>query len=332
MKDILNKLFQQQTLTRQEAKAVLIEIGQGEHNTSTIACFLTVFMMRSITAEELGGFRDAMLDLCVPVDLEGYNAMDMCGTGGDGKDTFNISTLASFVVAGTGQKVAKHGNNGVSSSCGSSNLLNHFGYEFTNDVVRLKTEIEEAGICFLHAPLFHPTMKHVGPVRKELGLKTFFNMLGPLVNPSRPKKQLAGVYNIEVQNLYQAVFKEEGMDFSVVHAVDGYDEISLTGDFLVANEIGIQVYSPGDLGFEKLSPESLYAGGTIEESAEIFLKVLKNEATEAQINVTLANAALGLIASKNVNSFVEGLEAARDSLDSGKALKAFENFLRIGGK
>ncbi|MDP4679549.1 MAG: anthranilate phosphoribosyltransferase, partial [Cyclobacteriaceae bacterium] len=229
MKDILNKLFQQQTLTRQEAKAVLIEIGQGEHNTSTIACFLTVFMMRSITAEELGGFRDAMLDLCVPVDLEGYNAMDMCGTGGDGKDTFNISTLASFVVAGTGQKVAKHGNNGVSSSCGSSNLLNHFGYEFTNDVVRLKTEIEEAGICFLHAPLFHPTMKHVGPVRKELGLKTFFNMLGPLVNPSRPKKQLAGVYNIEVQNLYQAVFKEEGMDFSVVHAVDGYDEISLTG-------------------------------------------------------------------------------------------------------
>jgi anthranilate phosphoribosyltransferase len=287
MKDILNSLFEGQTLTHQEAKAALTEIGLGQHNISTISCFLTVFMMRSITAEELGGFRDAMLDLCVPVNLEGYDAMDMCGTGGDGKDTFNISTLASFVVAGAGQKVAKHGNNGVSSSCGSSNLLNHFGYEFTNDVIRLQSEIEQAGICFLHAPLFHPAMKHVGPVRKELGLKTFFNMLGPLVNPSRPKKQLAGVYNAEVQSLYQAVFKEEGMEFAVVHAVDGYDEISLTGDFLVATETGINLYNPEELGLEKLAPESLHAGGTIEESAEIFMNVLKGEATKAQISVTL---------------------------------------------
>lgn len=330
MKDILNNLFIGQTLSRQEAKAVLTQIGQGKHNNSTISCFLTVFMMRSITAEELGGFRDAMLDLCVPVDLEGYDAMDMCGTGGDGKDTFNISTLASFVVAGAGQKVAKHGNNGVSSSCGSSNLLNHFGYEFTNDVSRLQSEIEQAGICFLHAPLFHPAMKHVGPVRKELGLKTFFNMLGPLVNPSRPKKQLAGVYNTEVQSLYQAVFKEEGMDFAVVHAADGYDEISLTGDFLVANEDGLKVYNPEELGFKKLLPEALHAGGTIEESAEIFMNVLKGESTKAQTNVTLANAGLGLFSVKKAQSFKEGIDMAKESLASGKALRAFNMFLELG--
>ncbi|MFT7034146.1 MAG: anthranilate phosphoribosyltransferase [Cyclobacteriaceae bacterium] len=330
MKDILNSLFEGQTLTHQEAKAALTEIGLGQHNISTISCFLTVFMMRSITAEELGGFRDAMLDLCVPVNLEGYDAMDMCGTGGDGKDTFNISTLASFVVAGAGQKVAKHGNNGVSSSCGSSNLLNHFGYEFTNDVIRLQSEIEQAGICFLHAPLFHPAMKHVGPVRKELGLKTFFNMLGPLVNPSRPKKQLAGVYNAEVQSLYQAVFKEEGMEFAVVHAVDGYDEISLTGDFLVATETGINLYNPEELGLEKLAPESLHAGGTIEESAEIFMNVLKGEATKAQISVTLANAGLGLFSVKKAQSFKEGIDMAEESLASGRALEAFNMFLKIG--
>lgn len=330
MKDILNKLFEGQTLPRKEAKEVLTEIGKGEHNNSTISCFLTVFMMRSITAEELGGFRDAMLDLCVPVDLTGYDAMDMCGTGGDGKDTFNISTLASFVVAGAGQKVAKHGNNGVSSSCGSSNLLNHFGYEFTNDVTRLQSEIEQAGICFLHAPLFHPAMKYVGPVRKELGLKTFFNMLGPLVNPSRPKKQLAGVYNTEVQSLYQSVFKEEGMDFAVVHAADGYDEISLTGDFLVATEKGMDVYNPEELGFKKLSPESLYAGETIEESAKIFMNVLKGESTPAQTSVTLANAGLGLLSAKKAASFAEGIEMAKVSLGSGKALEAFEKFLQIG--
>ncbi|MFY0652682.1 MAG: anthranilate phosphoribosyltransferase [Cyclobacteriaceae bacterium] len=330
MKDILNRLFEGQTLSRAEAKDVLTEIGQGQHNNSTISCFLTVFMMRPIKAEELGGFRDAMLDLCVPVDLEGYDAMDMCGTGGDGKDTFNISTLASFVVAGVGQNVAKHGNNGVSSSCGSSNLLSHFGYEFTNDVDRLRKEIEEASICFLHAPLFHPAMKHVGPVRKELGLKTFFNMLGPLVNPSRPKKQLAGVYNTEVQSLYQAVFKEEGMDFSVVHALDGYDEISLTGDFLVANENGIDLYKPAEIGFEQLAPEALYAGGTIKESAEIFMNVLNGAATKAQTDVTVANAALGLLAVKRVGSFDDGIAAAKESLDSGKALAAFNKFLELG--
>lgn len=327
MKNILNKLLENQTLNRQEAREALTELASGVYNNSLISCFLTVFMMRSIRPEELGGFKDAMLDLCVPVDLDDYDAMDMCGTGGDGKDTFNISTLASFVVAGAGQNIAKHGNNGVSSSCGSSNLLNHFGYEFTNNLDRLRKEIDEAGICFLHAPLFHPAMKHVGPARKELGMKTFFNMLGPLVNPSRPKKQLSGVYNLEVQGLYQALLKEDNIDFAVVHAVDGYDEISLTGDFMIADKNGINLYKPEDLGLKQLSPESLYAGGTIEESAKIFLNVLKNDATDAQIDVTIANAGLGLFCASKAKNIVEGVEMARESLVSGKALNAFNKFL-----
>ena len=330
MKNILNKLFAQETLNRDEAKAVLTEIASGEHNNSLIASFLTVFMMRSITAEELGGFREAMLGLCVSVDLDGYEAMDMCGTGGDGKDTFNISTLASFVVAGAGQNVAKHGNVGVSSSCGSSNLLEHLGYQFTNDQARLRKEIEEVGICYLHAPLFHPAMKNVGPVRKELGMKTFFNMLGPLVNQSRPKRQLAGVYNTEVQSLYQAVFQEARMDFSVVHAVDGYDEISLTGDFIVAGSEGVKIYNPEELGLKKLSAESLKAGETVKESAKIFMNVLNGESTEAQTQVTLANAGLGLFSAKKSISFEEGIAMAKESLESGRALESLNKFLTIG--
>lgn len=327
MKDLLNQLFEKQTLSRKEAKQALTEIASGQHNNSVISCFLTVFMMRPIKPEELAGFRDAMLDLCVPIDLEGYNAMDMCGTGGDGKDTFNISTLASFVVAGAGQKVAKHGNNGVSSFCGSSNLLNHFGYEFTNDADKLRKSIEHAGICFLHAPLFHPAMKNVAPVRKELGLKTFFNMLGPLVNPSRPKIQLSGVYSVEVQGLYQSILKEENMDFAVVHSIDGYDEVSLTGQFTVANKNGMEIHGPKDLGLPLLEPESLRAGATIQDSADIFVSVLKNEATEAQISVTLANAGLGLYCAQKADNIKEGIEMARESLVSGKALEAFNKFL-----
>jgi anthranilate phosphoribosyltransferase len=284
-------------------------------------------MMRPIQPEELAGFREAMLDLCVSVDLSEYNAMDMCGTGGDGKDTFNISTLASFVVAGAGQHVAKHGNNGVSSSCGSSNLLQHLGYEFTNDTDKLRRTLDNAGICFLHAPLFHPAMKHVAPVRKELGLKTFFNMLGPLVNPSRPKIQLSGVYNTEVQGLYQSILRKEDMDFAVVHAVDGYDEVSLTGQFMIATKDGMEIHSPRELGLPKLTPEQLHGGTTVQDSADIFVSVLKNEATEAQTAVTLANAGLGLYCAKKAMNIKEGVDMARESLESGKAYTALKKFL-----
>jgi anthranilate phosphoribosyltransferase len=284
-------------------------------------------MMRPIQPEELAGFREAMLDLCVSVDLSEYNAMDMCGTGGDGKDTFNISTLASFVVAGAGQHVAKHGHNGVSSSCGSSNLLQHLGYEFTNDTDKLRRTLDNAGICFLHAPLFHPAMKHVAPVRKELGLKTFFNMLGPLVNPSRPKIQLSGVYNTEVQGLYQSILRKEDMDFAVVHAVDGYDEVSLTGQFMIATKDGMEIHSPRELGLPKLTPEQLHGGTTVQDSADIFVSVLKNEATEAQTAVTLANAGLGLYCAKKAMNIKEGVDMARESLESGKAYTALKKFL-----
>ncbi len=327
MKDTLKKLFEFHKLSQEEARQILTEIASGNHNNSLIASFLTVYMMRPIQPEELAGFREAMLDLCVSVDLSEYNAMDMCGTGGDGKDTFNISTLASFVVAGAGQHVAKHGNNGVSSSCGSSNLLQHLGYEFTNDTDKLRRTLDNAGICFLHAPLFHPAMKHVAPVRKELGLKTFFNMLGPLVNPSRPKIQLSGVYNTEVQGLYQSILRKEDMEFAVVHAVDGYDEVSLTGQFMIATKDGMEIHSPRELGLPKLTPEQLHGGTTVQDSADIFVSVLKNEATEAQTAVTLANAGLGLYCAKKAMNIKEGVDMARESLESGKAYTALKKFL-----
>ena len=198
MKEILNHLTAYKSLDRELAKEVLINLAKGVYNNSQIAAFLTVFTMRSVTVEELSGFKDAMLELCIQLPLEGYEAIDLCGTGGDSKDSFNISTLSSFVVAGAGQNVAKHGNYGVSSVCGSSNLMTYFGYEFTNDRDQLLRDLDNAGICFLHAPLFHPAMKNVAPIRKELGVKTFFNMLGPMVNPSQPKNQLVGVFNLEL--------------------------------------------------------------------------------------------------------------------------------------
>ncbi|MEO0334488.1 MAG: anthranilate phosphoribosyltransferase, partial [Bacteroidota bacterium] len=216
MKNILNTLVEYKSLDKQAAKEILVRLAQGEFNQSQMAAFLTVFLMRSITVEELEGFQEAMLELCVPLNIAEYDAIDLCGTGGDGKNTFNISTTASFVVAGAGQNVAKHGNNGVSSVCGSSNLLAHFGYEFTNDANKLKQSLDQAGICFLHAPLFHPAMKNVAPVRRELGMKTFFNMLGPMVNPSFPKKQLVGVFNLELARLYAYLFQKSDKQFVIL--------------------------------------------------------------------------------------------------------------------
>ncbi len=327
MKDILNQLIEHRTLTQDQAREVLKNLATGSYNTSQIAAFMTVYLMRSITVEELGGFREAMLELCIPVEISEYDAMDLCGTGGDGKDTFNISTLASFVVAGSGQNVAKHGNTGVSSICGSSNLMAYFGYQFTNEIGQLRKGLDEAGICFLHAPLFHPAMKNVAPIRKELGVKTFFNMLGPMVNPSFPKKQLVGVFSLELARLYGYLYQEMEGRFSILHALDGYDEISLTGPFKIISNVGEKVLHPENLGLPQLSPESILGGETVEESARIFESILKGKGTLSQNSVVLANAAAALVTAKEGLSFPEAVAIAEEVLLSGKALKAFNGLV-----
>ncbi|MEX2594380.1 MAG: anthranilate phosphoribosyltransferase [Anditalea sp.] len=327
MKDILNQLIEHRTLSKEQAKEVLKKITTGEYNQSQIAAFLTVYLMRSITVDELGGFREAMLDLCIPVEIAEYDAIDLCGTGGDGKDTFNISTLSSFIVAAAGQHVAKHGNIGVSSICGSSNLLAYFGYQFTNDMGEIRRSLDEAGIAFLHAPLFHPAMKNVGPIRKELGVKTFFNMLGPMVNPSRPKKQMIGVFSLELARLYAYLYQNNGMKFSIIHSLDGYDEISLTGDFKMVTNQGEKVISPNNIGFPTLTAASISGGATVEESAKIFEDVLKGKGTEAQNSVVIANSAAALQAADQQLSFLDAIEKAEEALKSGRALKVFKALL-----
>jgi anthranilate phosphoribosyltransferase len=322
MKDILNQLIEHKSLDRATARQILVKLAQGEYNQSQIAAFLTVFLMRSITVNELQGFREAMLELCIPLDLSAYDPIDLCGTGGDGKDTFNISTLSSFIVAGAGQPVAKHGNNGVSSICGSSNLLAYFGYTFTNDKDTIERSMEESNICFLHAPLFHPAMKNVAPIRQQLGVKTFFNMLGPMVNPAFPNKQLVGVFSLELARLYAYLYQQTNKSFVILHALDGYDEISLTGPFKMITNRGEEVVSPEDIDLKQLSPEAIKGGDTIEESAAVFLRILKGEGTEAQESVVLANAGAALACGKGV-SFTDGIEEARESLKSGKALDTF---------
>ncbi|MEP4091032.1 anthranilate phosphoribosyltransferase [Reichenbachiella sp.] len=327
MKEILQKLTNNYILTQQEAKDTLIQLANGAYNESQMAAFMTVYLMRSIRTHELAGFKDAMLELCKPINLNGYNAMDMCGTGGDGKDTFNISTTSSFVVAGAGQNVAKHGNNGVSSMCGSSNLLVHLGYEFKAEEDELKRSLDEAGICFLHAPLFHPAMKNVAPVRRDLSLKTFFNMLGPQVNPSRPEKQLIGVYNLELARLYQYLHQNENRDCAIVHALDGYDEISLTGAFKIITNHAERVYYPDQLDLAQVTQKSINGGDTIEASAQIFLNVLKGEATKAQTDVVLANSGLALTVGKELSDITDGVAMARESIESGRAYTCFKTFL-----
>jgi anthranilate phosphoribosyltransferase len=327
MKEVLNELFEYKSLTKERAREILVNLAKGEYNPSQMAAFLTVFMMRSITVEELEGFRDAMLELCVALDLKKYDAIDLCGTGGDGKDTFNISTLASFVVAGAGQNVAKHGNNGVSSICGSSNLLAYFGYEFTNDKDKIEKSIAESGICFLHAPLFHPAMKNIAPIRKELGVKTFFNMLGPMVNPAFPDKQLVGVFSLELARLYGYLYQRSGKEFVILHSLDGYDEVSLTGGFKMITNQGEKVLYPEDLGLSPVKAIELKGGETIEESAAIFLKVIKGEGTKAQTEAVLANAGLALYVGKQLGSVKEGVQMAKESLESGRAFQTFRNLV-----
>ncbi len=326
MKEFLKKLFDQQFLTPQEARAALLLIGRGEANASEMAAFLTVFLMRSITVEELEGFREAMLEICLPIDLSAYDPMDIVGTGGDGKDTFNISTLSIFVAAGAGIKIAKHGNYAVSSACGSSNVMEYLGVRFSNDVNTLKRYIEESGVCFLHAPLFHPGMKNIAPIRKEMGFKTFFNILGPLINPAAPKKQMLGVYNLEMARKYAYLLQNSGNKFSIVHSLDGYDEVSLTGKFKVITQDYEKVYSPEDIGLKTVKAADLYGGSTVEEAAHIFTNVLNNKATESQKTTVLANAGLAIHCATG-QRFEDSIAVARESLESGKALDSFKKLV-----
>jgi anthranilate phosphoribosyltransferase len=327
MKAILNHLFEHKTFTRDQSKEILTNIALGKYNNSQMAAFMTAYCMRSITVDELEGFRDAMLELCLPVSLEAENIIDLCGTGGDGKDTFNISTLASFVVAGAGYKVAKHGNYGVSSGCGSSNVIEFLGYSFTNDTDKLKTNVDKANICFLHAPLFHPAMKTVAPIRRELAVKTFFNMLGPMVNPARPNNQLVGVYNLELARLYAYLYQKSSVKYTILNALDGYDEISLTGDFKTFSTEGEKINDIESLGFEKLKPSDITGGSTVEESAKIFMSVLNGTGTKAQNNVVLCNAALALKTISPEKLFADCYYEAENSLSNKKALKSFKTLL-----
>lgn len=328
MKAVLEKLIQYETLTQAEAKAVLMDIGQGQCNSHQIAAFLTTFMMRTVTVEELSGFRSALLDLCVAIDLSAFNPIDLCGTGGDGKDTFNISTLASFVTAGAGVKVAKHGNYGVSSSCGSSNVMEHLGVKFSNDAVFLEQSIDQAGICILHAPLFHPAMKHVAPVRRELGLKTFFNMLGPLVNPAFPKQQMVGVFNLELLRIYSYLLEETEQRYSIIHALDGYDEISLTGEAKVVSNNGTFLVDAKTFGLTPLQATDIGGGESVEDAAQIFMNVLSGQSTLAQRQVVCANAAVAISTAKEI-SLQDGFAAAEESLDSGHALSALQTLQKL---
>ena len=328
MKAILNDLYQQKKLTRRQAKEVLINIAADTYNEAHLASFMTVFMMRPITVEELSGFRDALKELAIKVDLSEFNTVDIVGTGGDGKDTFNISTLTSFVVAGTGQKVAKHGNYSVSSQSGSSDMLECFGYEFTNDESTLKKQLETANICFLHAPKFHPAMKAVGPTRRALKLKTFFNMLGPLVNPSSPQNQLLGTFNLEVARLYNYILQDEDCNYGIVHALDGYDEISLTGPFKLFTKHGEQLIAPEDVGFKNLKQSEIFGGSSVGDAAKIFKNILDGNGTEAQNNVVLTNAAFALQIVNENTSFHDTFAVAKDSLFGLKAKKCLEKLVK----
>lgn len=328
MKAILNHLFDHQTLSKKEAHEVLSNIARGGiYNSSQVAAFLTVFIMRGITVDELSGFREAMLELCIPVDMSDYDPMDLCGTGGDGKDTFNVSTLASFVAAGAGVKVVKHGNYGVSSVSGSSNVIEYLGGQFTNDYDALRRQMDKAGICFLHAPLFHPAMKNVGPIRRELGVKTFFNMLGPMVNPAFPNKQLVGVFSLELARLYGYLYQQTGKRFTILHSLDGYDEISLTGPAKYLDNDGDHVMYPEDMGLPKLSPKQLSGGKTIKDAANIFMDVLNNQATEAQNAAVVANAAMAIRTYFDQTTTETAVALAQESLASGKAKASFEAFI-----
>lgn len=329
MKKILQYLFEHKSLSREQSREIMINIAKGMYNDAELAAFITIYLMRSITIEELQGFRDALLELSVQVDLNGHPVIDIVGTGGDGKNTFNISTLACFIVAGAGQKVAKHGNYGATSISGASNVMEQLGYKFKTDNSKLKAEVEEAGICFLHAPLFHPALKVVGPIRKNLGVRTFFNMLGPMVNPAAPSFQLVGVYNLEMARIYNYLLQQSGKAFTIIHSLDGYDEISLTNDTKVITNEGERVVKPEQLGKRMVSPSDIHGGNSVEESAKIFVKILKGEGSWAQNAVVFANAAMALHCTGGYKSYNDAYSAAVESLESGKAYQSLQKLVSL---
>ena len=328
MKAILNQLLQHQRLSKEEAKQVLLNMATGVYTPAQMAAFLTVYLMRSIALEELEGFRAALLELCIPIDLSEFDAIDLCGTGGDEKNTFNISTLSAFVTAGAGVQVTKHGNYGVSSACGSSNVLEALGIKFSNEADFLKRAVDKAGICILHAPLFHPAMKNVAPVRKELGVKTFFNMLGPLVNPAFPKYQITGVFSLELARMYSYLFQKTNTHYTVLYDLKGYDEISLTGTTKAYSRQGERLITPHDFGVDSVSATAIAGGETVASSATIFMAILNNTGSEAQQHVVCANAGMA-IATVQGCSPREGFEKAKEALASGKALQAFKTLQHL---
>ena len=328
MKKILNRLTQYETLTENESRNIIIDISEGKLNTSQISSFLTIFMVRNITIEELNGFRKALIELSLKIDLKEFDPIDLCGTGGDEKDTFNISTLASFVTAGSGVKVAKHGNYGVSSSCGSSNVLEYLDLKFNNDSDKIRKAVDKANICFLHAPLFHPAMKNVAPVRKELGLKTFFNMLGPMVNPSMPEKQVVGVYNLELARIYNYLYQTTDINYNIIHSIDGYDEISLTKDTKVYSRESEFILGSEDFNLKDIDSKNIIGGKDIKSSSKIFIDVLNGKGSTDQENVVCANASLAIAISKDV-SIIEAFNQAKESIKTKNALKCFNDLINI---
>jgi anthranilate phosphoribosyltransferase len=329
MKKILQRLFEHKTLTRAEAQEVMINISRGVYNETEVTAFVTVYQMRTISIDELQGFRDALLELAVPVNFGGVEVIDVVGTGGDGKNTFNISTLACFIVAGAGKQVAKHGNYGATSISGASNVMESLGYKFKTSVEVLKKEVEVTNFTFLHAPLFHPALKTVSSIRKNLGFRSFFNMLGPLVNPARPMYQLIGVYNMELARIYTYLLQQNEKPFTIIHGLDGYDEISLTNDTKVITNRGEQVFSADELGKRTVAASDIYGGSTTDEAAKIFLKILKGEGSWAQNAVVLANAAMALHCSGSYNDYDQSYFAAIESLESGNAYRSFQKLIAL---
>jgi anthranilate phosphoribosyltransferase len=329
MKQILNQLFNHQSLTKQEAAEVMFNIAAGKYNEAQMAAFISVYLMRSIELDEVIGFRDALLELAIPMDLTEFDALDIVGTGGDGKNTFNISTCSCFAVAGAGYKVAKHGNYGATSVSGSSNVLEYFGAKFTTNIDVIKQSLDLSGFAYLHAPICNPAMKNVAPVRKGLGVRTFFNVLGPLISPARPNYQCLGVYNLKMMRLYNYIYQNLGCQFSIVHSLDGYDEISLTDTTKIVNNKGEFVYTPEQLGFETLKQEELWGGNTVDDAAQIFMNILDNKATKAQHNAVIINSAIAIQTRCPEKTLEQCKSEATESIASGNAKKAFQKFVEI---
>ena len=329
MKHILVKLLDYQYLSRDESRELLIAIVRGEVPDTQVAALITIFLMRSISVEEVLVFREALVEMRVPVDLKEYKAIDIVGTGGDGKNTFNISTSACFVVAGAGYPVVKHGNYGATSVSGSSNAMEQQGVKFTTDIHVLRKSIEAANIAYLHAPFFSPALKAVAPVRKSLGVRNFFNVLGPLINPSDPEYQLLGVYDLSMSRLYSYIYQASRKKFGIVHSLDGYDEISLTGQFKVVTNKGEQLFMPEELGFNRVRQEEIFGGNTIEDVVSVFNRVLNCTATQPQMDVVIANAAFAIQIIENKKTIAECIEIAKNSLYGKKALNALKKFVEI---